>query len=151
MNHLRAAIAATAIIVSTSPTLAAAKFAPTDTKFTLAGTMMLQQSQGSTGFDCAIKFSGVVTGGGKLKITRATFCAGVQASALPWIWQANLVRPPIFYAPMAFTINGFDCGAFGQDGFDDSGIFGVLNQISANGCDIVTGSATSTPTITIRK
>lgn len=150
MNYLYAAIVASAITVGATPSLAAPKFAPANTSFTLAGSMTLQQSQGSTGFDCPFSFAGLVTGGGMMKIKRAAFCAGVQASGLPWIWRPSTRRPPTFPFTMTASINGFNCGPFSALAFDNAGVFFFGNVPSANGCMIVgTVEPTSTPTITI--
>ncbi len=150
MKFAYVAIAASAITVGATPSLAAAKFAPANTNFTVTGSLSLQQSQGSTGFDCPFTFAGLVTRSGEIKIKRATFCANVQASGLPWVWQALQVRGGRFFMPMTLIINGFNCGPWNGDGLDESGVLVVAaGGLSANGCIVVSGGGPSTPTITI--
>jgi hypothetical protein len=149
MKQLFAAIAALLVAAVATPSFAA-RFAPADTNFTLAGSMNLKQSQGSTGFGCAFSFSGHVTSSGEIKIKRATFCAHVKPSGLPWTWAALENRKPGFTMPMTMSINGFNCGLWTGDGVDDAGVLAVdSEQFSANGCLVVNGGGPSTPTITI--
>lgn len=150
MKFAYVAIAASAITAGATPSLAAAKFAPANTNFTVTGSLSLQQSQGSTGFDCPFTFGGHVTRGGEVKIKRAAFCANVQASGLPWIWRALSVRTGEFLMPMTLIINGFNCGLWNGDGRDEAGVLGPAGEgLSANGCLVVGGGGPSTPTITI--
>lgn len=151
MNHLYAGIVASAITAMATPSFAAAKFAPANTNFTLAGSFPLEQSSGSTGFNCPFTFTGLVTKAGVIEIEQATFCAGVQASGLPWTWQAVQPQPAAFKFTSALFINGFNCGIFTALGFDKRGLFKVANITSANGCMMVgTGYGQSTPAIKIK-
>ncbi len=150
MQYLSATAAALAIMAGATPSIALPIFAPKNTSFTLTGSLSLQQSQGSTGFDCAVTFAGHVTRAGEVEIKRATFCANVQASGLPWTWRALAVRKGQFTMPMGLIINGFDCGPWNGDGRDEAGIMAVVDEaFSANGCLVVSGGGPSTPTITV--
>ncbi len=150
MKYFSAVVAASAL-VSISTSGFAAKFAPADTKFQLNGSLALQQSQGSTGFACPFTFTGKVTHAGVITIKGASFCANVQASGLPWSWRAVDNHPPHISIPMTFSINGFDCGQFLEDGYDFAGNFRMSFEFSTNGCLIASGTGTSTPTISVKK
>ena len=150
MNHLYAGIVASAITAMATPSFAAAKFAPANTNFTVTGSWSLQQSQGSTRFDCPFTFAGLVTGRGVIKIKGATFCANVQASGLPWTWHALAGNRGKFEMPVTLFVNGFNCGPWNGDGADVAGFLRVwIASPSANGCIVVSGGGQSAPTITI--
>jgi hypothetical protein len=127
----------------------AVHFAPEGARFKLSGTLAMSKSPSKEGFGCPFVFTGNVTQG-ELEITKANFCKGVQAGALPWTWIATGVMPKTAMAIMAFSIKTRICGSTNDQIFVQSGNFDFGPATSLDNCIIGGGSAMSVPLINIK-